>query len=162
VTKKAPLITPTLRRAVRALPDNLLGCRDRALLLIGFAAGLRGAELASLEISQRKGAAGWIEQMPDGFAIRLAFSKTDQEAIGDTVGVPYGASVDFCPVRAYRGWLEKSGITGGPVFRRQAPASVCGHAGHIAPSGERRGPVSAGTLPKFAREYRRRPADCDR
>ncbi len=49
VTKKSPLMTATLRRAVRALPGNLLGCRDRALLLVGFAAGLRRSERASLE-----------------------------------------------------------------------------------------------------------------
>ena len=115
--KKAPLSTATLRRAVRALPDNLLGHRDRALLLIGFAAALRRAELASLEVRQRDGAAGWIEVMPDGLAIRLAFSKTDQEAQGDTVGVPYAGAEDICPVRAYRAWIEKSGIVEGPVFR---------------------------------------------
>jgi hypothetical protein len=87
------------------------------LLLIGFAAGLRRSELASLEVAQRDGAAGWIEQMPDGLAIRLAFSKTDQDAQGDTVGVPYAGAEDICPVRAYQAWLEKSGISAGPVFR---------------------------------------------
>jgi site-specific recombinase XerD len=117
ITKKAPLNTPTLRRAIRSLPDNLIGCRDRALLLIGFAAGLRRAELATLEVTPRAGAPGWIEVMPEGLAIRLAYSKTDQEAIGDTVGVPYGAAADFCPVRAYQAWLKMSEITDGPVFR---------------------------------------------
>jgi hypothetical protein len=47
-------------------------------------------------------AACWIEQRPDGLAIRLAFSKTDQEPQGDVVGVPYASSEDLCPVRAYR------------------------------------------------------------
>jgi hypothetical protein len=82
-SRNSPLMTATLRRAMRALPDNLMGARDCALLLIGFAGGLRRSELASLEVRQRDGAAGWIEQMPDGLAIRLAYSKTDQEAIGD-------------------------------------------------------------------------------
>jgi integrase len=59
----------------------------------------------------------WIEQRPDGLAIRLAFSKTDQEAQGDVVGVPYASSEDICPARAYRAWLAGSGITEGPTFR---------------------------------------------
>ncbi len=129
VTKKAPLMTATLRRAVHALPENLIGARDRALLLIGFAGGLRRSELASLEVRQRDGVAGWIEQMPDGLAIRLAYSKTDQEAIGDTVGVPYAGAEDLCPVRSYRAWLEKSGITDGPVFR---PITRHGRMGDVA------------------------------
>ncbi|MGY8665385.1 hypothetical protein Q3C01_23880 [Bradyrhizobium sp. UFLA05-109] len=40
-TKKAPLMSPDLRRAIQALPNTLQGHRDRALLLIGFAAGAR-------------------------------------------------------------------------------------------------------------------------
>lgn len=55
--------------------------------------------------------------MPDGLAIRLAYSKTDQEAIGDTIGVPYAGAEDLCPVRAYRAWLERSGFAEGPIFR---------------------------------------------
>ena len=45
---------------------------------------------------KRDGAAGWVEQLPDGLAIRLAFSKTDREAEGDTVGVPYAGAEDIC------------------------------------------------------------------
>ncbi|MEH2485878.1 hypothetical protein [Bradyrhizobium sp. AZCC 2230] len=37
-TKKAPLMSPDLRRAMQATPNTLQGHRDRALLLIGFAA----------------------------------------------------------------------------------------------------------------------------
>ena len=32
-------------------------------------------------------------------------------------GVPYGSNPATCPVRAWRGWLEVSGITEGPAFR---------------------------------------------
>lgn len=115
--KKAALVTAMLRRIIAELPDNLIGKRDRALLLIGFAAALRRSELASLEAAERNGAAGWIEDGEEGLTVRLAWSKTDQEGEGDTIGVPYGSSPDTCPVRAYRAWLEASGITGGPVFR---------------------------------------------
>ena len=120
-------MTATLRRAIHELPDTLIGVRDRALLLIGFAGGLRRSELASLEVRQRDGAAGWIEQMPDGLAIRLAYSKTDQEAIGDTVGVPYAGAEDLCPVRAYRAWLERSGIADGPDLPRRLTARQNAH-----------------------------------
>jgi hypothetical protein len=33
---------------------------------------------------------------PDGLAIRLAFSKTDQGAVGETVGVPYAGDPGIC------------------------------------------------------------------
>jgi hypothetical protein len=45
-------------------------------------------------------------------------SKTDQEAAGQTIGVPYGSDPATCPVRAQRAWLEEAGITDGPIFRR--------------------------------------------
>jgi len=35
---KAPILTPLLRQMVAALPDDLSGLRDKAILLIGFAA----------------------------------------------------------------------------------------------------------------------------
>src|SRR3954447_24758477 len=52
--QKAALLTADLRRAVAALPDTLTGRRDRALLLVGFAAALRRAELAALEVAPRR------------------------------------------------------------------------------------------------------------
>jgi hypothetical protein len=44
-------------------------------------------------------------------------SKTDQEAAGRKVGIPFGTDVATCPVRALRRWLADSGITAGAVFR---------------------------------------------
>jgi hypothetical protein len=43
--------------------------------------------------------------MPDGLAIRLAYSKTDQEAQGDTVGVPFAGAEDICTACGER-WLQ--------------------------------------------------------
>ena len=116
--QKAALITATLRRALAALPDNLLGYRDRALLLIGFAAALRRSELASLEVAQRDGACGWIEESVEGLTVHIARSKTDQTGEGDAIGIPYGSSPETCPVRAYKAWLQNSCISAGPAFRR--------------------------------------------
>lgn len=114
--QKAPLLTAQLRRTVATLPDTLAGRRDRALLLVGFGAALRRSELASLEVCPRDGA-GWIEETTDGLTIHLGASKTDQEGEGAVVGVPHGANVETCPVRAYKAWLAVSGITTGPAFR---------------------------------------------
>jgi integrase len=115
--KRAPLITSILRRALSTLPAGSIGDRDRALLLIGFAAALRRSELAGLEASASNTGTGWIEETPDGLAIHLGRSKTDQEGHGDVLGVPYGADPATCPVRAFRAWLQASAITEGPVFR---------------------------------------------
>ena len=45
------------------------------------------------------------------------------------MGLPFGASHDTCPVRALRQWLDRAGITDGPVFR-----SV-GRYGHVSRRG---------------------------
>jgi site-specific recombinase XerD len=113
---KAALMTGHLRRAVGTLPDTLAGRRDRALLLVGFAAALRRVELASLEVCASFGA-NWIEIVPDGLKIHLGATKTDQEGEGDVVGVPYGTHVETCPVRSYIAWALAAGITAGPAFR---------------------------------------------
>ena len=38
---------------IDALPSNLQGARDRALLVIGFAGGFRRSELAALDVEDR-------------------------------------------------------------------------------------------------------------
>jgi hypothetical protein len=45
---KAPILTPLLRQMVAALPDDLPGLGDKALLLIGFAGAFRRSELVGL------------------------------------------------------------------------------------------------------------------
>src|SRR5262249_52155145 len=48
---KQPVLADDLRRLVQSLPTNLLGLRDRALLLLGFAGAFRRSELVSLDHS---------------------------------------------------------------------------------------------------------------
>lgn len=108
--QKAPAVTDLLRRMVATLPAGLLGIRDRALLLIGFAGAFRRSELVSLD-------AGDVELTDDGLVVHLRRSKTDQEGAGRRIGIPYGSNPDTCPVRALRAWLEASGIAAGPLFR---------------------------------------------
>ena len=74
-----------------------------------------------------------ITEGTDGLTVRLRRSKTDQEAAGRTVGIPYGSNPATCPVRAWRSWLEVSGITEGYAFR---PVDRHGHIGAARLSGQ--------------------------
>jgi integrase len=107
---KAPLLTGDIRRIVGACPETLSGLRDRALILVGFAGAFRRSELASIEFTH-------LSFTEDGLIIDLQRSKTDQEAAGRKVGIPFGKEEATCPVRALRRWLASSGIINGPVFR---------------------------------------------
>ena len=107
---KAPLLTADVRRMVEALPDTLAGCRDRALLLLGFAGGFRRSELAALDV-------GDVLPTDDGLVVKLRRSKTDPEGKGRDVGIPYGSTPSTCPVRALTAWKTAAGISEGALFR---------------------------------------------
>jgi integrase len=49
--RKTPTLTKLIRKMIATIPDNLLGTRDRALLLLGYAGGFRRAELVGLHVS---------------------------------------------------------------------------------------------------------------
>jgi integrase len=107
---KAPLLTSDIRRIVACCPETLLGLRDRALILVGFAGAFRRSELAAIECTH-------LSFTKDGLVIDLRRSKTDQEAAGRKVGIPFGNEDATCPVRTLRRWLAASSITSGAVFR---------------------------------------------
>lgn len=107
---KTPILINDLLKMLDRLPDNLLGVRDRVLLLIGFAGAFRRSELVALD-------AGDVAVTRDGLVVTIRRSKTDQEAVGRKIGIPYGSRLESCPVRSFETWAEKSGITDGPVFR---------------------------------------------
>ena len=88
----------------------MLGARDRALVLLGFAAALRRSELVGLTVDD-------LSFEPEGVTLRLQHSKTNQEGADETVSVLYGSDPATCPVRAVRSWLDAAAIASGPVFR---------------------------------------------
>ena len=92
---KAPAITEDIRRMVAAVPENLLGLRDRALLLVGFAGGFRRSELVGLDRED-------CEFTRDGLIVVLRRSKMDQEGAGRKIAIPFGSNPDTCPVRSSR------------------------------------------------------------
>ena len=89
--------------------DRLKDPRDRALLLIGFAGGLRRSELSAINCRD-------IDPVREGIILTIRRSKTDQEGVGRKIGIPFGRNI-HCPVRALEAWIAAAHIEDGPVFR---------------------------------------------
>lgn len=105
----APLTREILFEALDAIPADLRGIRDRALLLVGFAGGFRRSELVGLNIAD-------IATEGEGLVLAIRRSKTDQTGHGRKIGIPY-ARGRHCPVKALRVWIEEASIDAGPIFR---------------------------------------------
>jgi integrase len=110
-TPKQPLFTENLRAMIDRLPNTTIGVRDRALLLIGLAGGLRRSELVNVRLED-------MAETKEGLVIRIRRSKTDQEGKGRQVAIPYGSVPETCPVRACREWIAAGKLSEGPLFRR--------------------------------------------
>lgn len=90
--KAAAVIASTRAMIGKLRPDTLGGVRDRALLLIGFAGGMRRGELAGLDLAD-------VKFVHDGATVTIRRSKSDQEGQRARVGLPYGSDSTACPVR---------------------------------------------------------------
>jgi integrase len=126
--QKAPALTDDIRAMIGVADDGLIGLRDRALILLGFAGAFRRSEVVGLDVAD-------LAFGHDGLTVNLRRSKTDQAGEGRKIGIPYGSNPDTCPVRVLQSWLEATGLTDGAVFRsmdrhgrlqsaRLAPADV--------------------------------------
>jgi site-specific recombinase XerD len=93
---------------VKQTPANLIGIRDRALLLVAFAGALRRSELVGLSVND-------LRETKAGLCLHIRVSKTDQERRGQNIAIATGTTA--CPVKALRTWLKVTEITSGPVFR---------------------------------------------
>lgn len=107
---KEPLLADAVRALVAACPASLLGLRDRALCLVGWAAGLRCDSLSMLEVAD-------LSDRADGIGVLLRKSKTDQEGVGRVVPIEFGEHEETCPVAALKAWRSASGIDHGYLFR---------------------------------------------
>ena len=111
VAQKAPAVADEIKRMVDAVePQTLTGLRDRALLLLGFAGAFRRSELVALDVEH-------LTARPEGLAVLIASSKTDQEGAGQVVAIPSVADSPYCPVRAVSDWMVAADIKDGAVFR---------------------------------------------
>lgn len=75
--------------------------------MVGFAGALRRSELVAVEV-------GDVAPVAEGLILTKRRSKTDQEAAGDLLGIPYGSNPSTCPVRAVDAWCQRPGSATGP------------------------------------------------
>jgi integrase len=110
-TRKSAVTLDHLRAMLLEIRgDDLKAKRDRAIVLVGFAAALRRSELAALRVEDLR-----FEKR--GLVVTIRRSKTDQEAKGVEIAVPYVASRSLCAGRAVKAWLDASAIAAGFLFR---------------------------------------------
>jgi integrase len=115
--QKEAVLAEDLMRMVATLDHKLRGLRDRAILLIGFAGGLRRSEITGLDCGPEQTAegAGWIEFLDQNLLIRVRGKTGWRE-----VEIGRGSGDPTCPVVALQTWLKLGRIAHGPLFRRIA------------------------------------------
>lgn len=104
----APILKEDLTVMLSHAPENLKGCRDKALLILGFCAALRRSELVNVKVED-------LDFNTQGLVLTLSRSKTDQRGQGRKIGIPFGRG-RICPVSLVRLWLEQSFIESGFLF----------------------------------------------
>lgn len=123
--QKQPLSIAQLRQISAGFDvRTVLGARDRAILVIGFAGGFRRSELAALDLRD-------VEITSDGLCIHVRRSKTDQQARGRVVTLPRGTRQITCPVRSLQAWLKHRGKTPGPLLQTLSPADHATQLGRM-------------------------------
>ena len=100
-------------------PSSLRNLRDRAILLLGFAGGLRRSEIAGLVMSPEDSlqGSGWPEFFDDGVLLTLRGKTGWRE-----VEIGRGSKDATCPVAALQAWLKFARIARGPCSGRWSGA----------------------------------------
>jgi len=111
--QKEAILGQDIIAMLATLPHDLRGLRDRAILLLGFAGGLRRSEIVSLDRNKddTTDSGGWIDILEEGALLTLR-GKTGWR----DVEIGRGTSAQTCPVHALEQWLHFGRITFGPLF----------------------------------------------
>jgi integrase len=113
--QKEAVLAKDVLDMVATLDQTLRGLRDRAILLMGFAGGLRRSEIVGLDLGpdQTLDGTGWIEMLAEGLLLHIK-GKTGWRV----VEVGRGSSACRCPVAALETWIRLGRLAHGAVFRR--------------------------------------------
>ena len=145
--QKEAIFADDLLAMLATLDNDLRGLRDRAILAIGFAGGLRRSEIVGLDcgFSQSEGGTGWIEIFGAAKAAGAAKNEggdassarndgaSDVSRAGNEGGllltingktgwreveIGRGSSALTCPLAMLETWMRLGRIADGPLFRR--------------------------------------------
>jgi integrase len=116
--QKEAVLAEDILAMVATLPHDLRGLRDRAILLLGYAGGLRRSEIVGLDLGRdhTPDGSGWVGIIdgPEGGALLTLNAKTGWRE----VEIGRGSSERTCPVHALERWLHFARADFGAVFTR--------------------------------------------
>lgn len=132
--QKQAIFADELLAMLAVLDNDLRGLRDKAILAIGFAGGLRRSEIVGLDCGpgQTEDGTGWIEVFrPANSSAGESPETRAPDASGEggllltlngktgwrEVEIGRGSSPLTCPVAMLETWLRLGRISRGPVFR---------------------------------------------
>ncbi|MGB7334478.1 MAG: tyrosine-type recombinase/integrase [Salaquimonas sp.] len=116
--QKEALMAEDILEMISILSFGLRDLRDRAILLIGYAGGLRRSEIVGLDIGKDDSqgpdddSGGFIEIAENGVILFIKGKTGWRE-----VEIGRGSSDQTCPVHALEQWLHFAKIAKGPIFR---------------------------------------------
>lgn len=107
--KAKPLVLSQLKKCLESTRCSFLGRRDKAVLLVGWAAALRRSEIVALDFED-------IDFVEEGMTVRIVRSKTDQDGEGYKIGIPFALDERYCAVKHLEHWILLAKIETGPLF----------------------------------------------
>lgn len=105
---KKALMLQTLPDLIQKIDTTtLMGIRDKAIILLGFALASRRSELVSIDLED-------LQLNDFGMDVRIRETKTKNDDL--VKGVVFTHN-EFCPVTATQEWIQAGGFTSGALFR---------------------------------------------